>query len=115
MAPDPAVQTVGAADIVTVLGVPRQNNLTPEQVRGAHCVWCATKLTAAAVDLGRRQGSYQGVYGPWFPRACDPCTRKEAARILAIHVTSCERCARPLPAYCPDRGALSRLAGEETR
>lgn len=104
-----------AADIVTVLLVPRQSGLTPEQIRGAHCVWCAAHLTAAAVDLGRRQGSFMGVVGPWFPRACDPCTREEARRILAIHVTSCERCTQPARPYCPDSVALGRLAREEAQ
>ncbi|MGW2620336.1 hypothetical protein [Streptomyces sp. NPDC001500] len=109
------VREIPPESIAYVFAVPRQTGLTPEQIRGAHCVWCATQLTAAAVDLGRRQGSYQGVYGPWFPRACDPCTRKEAARILTLHDGSCRICARPPYSRCPDRVALSRLAGEETR
>jgi hypothetical protein len=107
------VQTSSAADITTVLLLPRQSSLAPEQIRGAHCVWCSAQLTAAAVDLGRRQGSYQGVYGPWFPRACDPCTRTEASRVLGLHLGSCRICTRPVPAYCPDRQALTRLAGED--
>ncbi|MFG2277502.1 hypothetical protein ACGFNQ_02290 [Streptomyces asoensis] len=101
-----------AVGIVTVLPVPRQSGLTPKQIRGAHCVWCSVQLTAAAVDLGRRQGSFMGVVGPWFPRACDPCTRKEARRIFDIHVTSCERCTQSARPYCPDKVALLRLAGQ---
>jgi hypothetical protein len=102
-----------SAGIATVFPVPRQNALTPEQVRGANCVWCATPLTAAAFDLGRRHGSYMGVYGPWFPRACDSCTRAEASRVLHVHSGACVRCSRPVPAYCPDGEALRRLAKTE--
>ncbi|MEV1063361.1 hypothetical protein [Streptomyces sp. NPDC050263] len=112
-----ANQTEGPPDvgIVTVLPVPRQNGLTPEQVRGAHCVWCDEHLTAAAFDLGRRQGSYMGVYGPWFPRACDSCTRAQAHRVLGIHAVNCPRCSGRSRAYCPDGQALRRLAQEEEK
>jgi len=101
-----------AVDVVTVLPVPLQRSLSPEQVRGAHCVWCSEQLTAAAFDLGRRHGSYMGVYGPWFPRACDRCTRAQASRVLAIHDDACGRCTRVPHTYCPDRAGLARLARE---
>lgn len=105
------VRKIPLEGIATAFPVPRQNSLTPEQIRGAHCVWCSVQLTAAAVSLGRRQGSFMGVVGPWFPRACDPCTRAEAGRVLDIHLRSCERCAG-VPTYCPDRDELTKLARE---
>ncbi|GGQ48889.1 hypothetical protein [Streptomyces asoensis] len=112
MGPTPG--TPVTVSIVTVLPVPRQSGLEPEQVRGATCVWCRKQLTADAVDLGRRQGSYAGVYGPWYPRACDGCTQREADRVLKLHVTTCTRCSPPLPRYCPDGTALRALAmGDE--
>ena len=101
--------------IVTVLPVPRQTGLAAEQVRGATCVWCGVHLTAAAVDLGRRHGSFMGVVGPWFPRACDRCTQAQAVRVLEIHVRSCARCTRPVAMYCPDATALRALAPEDQR
>lgn len=99
--------------IVTLIPVPRQSGLTPEQVRGAHCVWCSAQLTAAAVSLGRRHGSYMGVWGPWFPRACDACTRTQARRVLDIHVVTCVRCSGRSHVSCPDGQRLHRLAQEE--
>ncbi|WP_328433146.1 hypothetical protein [Streptomyces sp. NBC_00425] len=102
---------VPPTDIVTVIPVPRQNDMSPEQVRGAHCVWCSVRLTAAAVSLDRRQGRYMGVYGPWFPRACDPCTRAQARRVLDVHLEACGRCPG-VPTPCPDREALAKLARE---
>lgn len=107
------VREIPPEGIATVFPVPRQNALTPEQVRGACCVWCATPLTAAAFDLGRRHGSFMGVYGPWFPRACDGCTRAEAGRVLAVHLKACVRCSRSIPAPCSDGEALRRLAEGE--
>lgn len=109
----PAQSNPPPAAITAVLPVPRQNNLTTEQVRGATCVWCAAALTAAAFDLGRRHGSFMGVYGPWFPRACDACTRAEAGRVLRVHTKGCARCSRPGPAHCPDGEDLRRLAETE--
>lgn len=103
------------APVTEMLPVPPQHTLTPEQVRGAHCVWCPepTPLPADALALGLRQGHYMGVYGPWYPRACDPCTRRGAARVLAVHVTACTDCARLARVsggLCPDGEALRQLA-----
>jgi hypothetical protein len=103
------------ADITTILPVPPMARLTPEQIRGADCVWCPTTLTAAAFPLGRRYGTHQGVAGYWFPRACDPCTREQARRVLDVHVRSCTVCVRRArdasARKCPDRKALRLLAG----
>ncbi|MGQ4358583.1 hypothetical protein [Streptomyces sp. SAS_272] len=108
-----AEQGTPTTGIVTILPVPRQSGLTPEQVRGACCVWCSADLTAAAVDLGRRYGSFMGVRGPWFPRACDSCTRAQARRVHDIHVGTCDRCSGRSHVLCPDGQSLYRLAREE--
>lgn len=112
--PHATAGTPSTTSVVTVLPVPRQSGLEPEQVRGASCVWCRKQLAADAIDLGRRHGSYAGVYGPWYPRACDDCTQREARRVLALHTTACARCAPPIPRYCPDGTELRALAmGDE--
>lgn len=111
----PAQGSPRPAPITETLPVPPQHRLTPEQVRGAHCVWCPepTPVPADAFALGLRHGHFQGVYGPWYPRGCKGCTRKEAARVLEIHAKACTECgrlARVCGGLCPDGEALRQLA-----
>lgn len=112
----PAQGSPPPAPVTEMLPVPDQHRLTPEQVRGAHCVWCKVSLPADAIALGRRHGHYMAVYGPWYPRSCDPCIRAQAARVLDVHVTACKECARLARVsggLCPDGEALRQLAEEE--
>ncbi|MFF9279493.1 hypothetical protein [Streptomyces griseosporeus] len=69
--------------------LPSVEELTPEQIRGAACVWCGTRLTAeTAVDLGERRRPGHSA----FPRGCRPCTHTAANRALQDHAPRCEQC-----------------------
>lgn len=94
-----------------LLIVPALSTLQPEQIRGAACVWCGTALTADALSLGRRLGTFMGVISAWFPRACVPCSSARAERALLIHQRDCGRCAaRTWPACCDEAKSLRDLA-----
>ncbi|EDY42600.1 hypothetical protein [Streptomyces sp. SPB074] len=53
--------------------LPAFDTLTPEQRRGAACVWCGTAVQPGIddVDLGARRAAAGG--SAWFPRGCRPC------------------------------------------
>ncbi|MGW1532350.1 hypothetical protein [Streptomyces aureus] len=96
---------------VEMLPMPRVRSLTPEQIEGAACPWCAIHVDG---DAGLRLGPRIGVTGSgiarWFPRACRPCVGKAAARVYRLHVRTCARCSHR--DYCPDSKALHALAQE---
>ncbi|WP_157852689.1 hypothetical protein RFN58_06735 [Streptomyces iakyrus] len=99
------------ASALALLPLPRVASLSGLQARGAACVWCQTRLTIeTAVDLGERPGP-SGV--TVFPRGCDSCVQRLAARVYRIHIANCRACLRNQP--CPDRRALRSLASEGAR
>ncbi|MFJ3037699.1 hypothetical protein [Streptomyces tendae] len=76
-------------DVLAVLGLPSFGELTPDQARGAVCVWGTEQLTTeTAVDLGEQAGPE----GRWWPRACRTHTADRAHRGLFDHAPSCEQC-----------------------
>ncbi|MER7738907.1 hypothetical protein ABTX34_11370 [Streptomyces sp. NPDC096538] len=90
-----------------LLPVPRPDRVHPEQAAGRACVWCGKEPT---IDLGTRLSTHTGAVQSWAPRACQPCAAREAARVLAIHVTNCHRCRGR--DGCPDARALRQLAAD---
>ncbi|MFE0819184.1 hypothetical protein [Streptomyces sp. NPDC058847] len=87
------------ADVLAVLtGVlPALDTLTNDQVRGAHCAWCRTPVTAdVAIDFGEQTSpspwSTSTIGMRWYPRACPACIAKAAHRGLFAHAPSCEQC-----------------------
>jgi hypothetical protein len=69
--------TATAASAATRLTLPAIGTRSPEQVRGAACVWCDTRLTGAtAIDLGVRSGNFAGAITRWYPRGCSHCVRE---------------------------------------
>ncbi|WP_333736359.1 hypothetical protein [Streptomyces sp. IBSBF 2806] len=88
-----------------MLAVPRAEGLSPERIDGKRCVWCGGAKT---VNLGPRISAIGGALQQWFPRGCQPCTRREAKRVHSIHITTCARCTHA--DYCPDSEALYRLS-----
>lgn len=100
---------------LAILQLPGMGHLAPEQIRGARCVWCATRLTGeTAIDLGARSGSLAGIVSRWFPRACKACTLKVALAAHETHPRTCEQCVDD-PYECTERRALRRLALELRR
>ncbi|MFC8987841.1 hypothetical protein [Streptomyces sp. NPDC057115] len=95
-----------------LLAVPRPDRIRPEQAAGHRCVWCPGPPT---VSLGTRLSTSSGPerLRRWHPRACEPCTRTQAARVLDVHLGSCRRCAPAGGFYCADARALSALAAGE--
>lgn len=104
---------VSPEPITAALPLPT-GSLEPDQIRGAACVWCREPLDAAAIDLGDRPGTFQGVDGRWFPRGCAPCANAAVRRVLGIHVRTCDRCTRDASS-CDTRRALRQLALETRR
>lgn len=88
-----------------MLPVPKPDQLAPARISGTHCVWCGS---GPAVGLGPRLSVIDGHLERWHPRACTPCTRREAAHVHGIHRTTCPRCTHR--EYCPDGRALYDLA-----
>lgn len=79
------------AAVLEILGLPFFDGLTPDQARGAACVWCAVRLTGeTAVDLGEHLSPFDGTH--WFPRACRTDTADRAHRGLFTHAPTCEQC-----------------------
>jgi hypothetical protein len=92
--------------VLDTLDLPNPAHLTPDQVRGGHCCWCRTVLTAeTAVDLGERREPEH-----WFPRCCPTCIQA-ADR---THAGMCELCAINA-ADCKTAAALRQLVREHTR
>jgi hypothetical protein len=91
---------------VELLPVPRPDRIHPEQAAGRACVWCGEG--EPSVSLGARLTTRLGAVNSWAPRSCEACAVREAARVLAIHVTNCYRCC--VRDGCADARALRRLA-----
>jgi hypothetical protein len=94
-----------------LLPVPRPDRIRPEQAAGRLCVWCGE--SEPTVGLGSRLTTRLGAVDTWAPRACQPCAAREAARVLAIHVTNCYRCC--VRDGCADARALRQLADSRYR
>ncbi len=101
---DPRTQT--STLVLDTLDLPDPARLTVDQVRGGHCCWCDTVLTAeTAVDLGERR---QPIH--WFPRCCPTCIRAQAR----THGGMCEVCVEQ-PGACETAAALKQLVREHSR
>ncbi|MES9522483.1 hypothetical protein [Streptomyces capoamus] len=104
--------TASAINPLAALPLPELGALTPEQARGATCVWDGAPLTAeTAVNLGERQDA-EGT--SLFPRACRPCALKQAMDALVAHGQSCEQCVDDSN-LCPDGRGLVRAVREARR
>ncbi|MCT9084113.1 hypothetical protein [Streptomyces fulvoviolaceus] len=88
-----------------MLPAPKTADLTPKRISGTVCVWCGK---TPQVALGIRLSVIGDALSRWWPRACQPCAAREAARVHAIHLTTCARCTHR--DYCPDAHALHSLA-----
>jgi hypothetical protein len=88
------------------LDLPNPARLNADQVRGGHCCWCNTALTAeTAVDLGERRHPTH-----WFPRCCPTCIRAADH----AHVGMCEICVET-PGACQTAATLKQLVREHSR
>ncbi|MGW2082477.1 hypothetical protein ACWCOW_37160 [Streptomyces sp. NPDC001939] len=97
-----------------LLQVPGPGTLYERQVRGQACVWCAVVLcTAAAVDLGQRDGEFDGTVVRWFPRSCRRCAIRHVYSEQLDHTQNCEQCTDD-PALCA-HGRWLRLVVRQTR
>ncbi|MFF7977458.1 hypothetical protein [Streptomyces sp. NPDC007905] len=95
--------------------LPGTGTLSPEQLRGAGCVWCMTELHGdSAVDLQQRYDSVLGVVGRWYPRGCQRCSLKAVLAEASRHPRDCEQC-QEQPTLCETRRALRALALELRR
>ncbi|MET8829402.1 hypothetical protein ABZX40_26110 [Streptomyces sp. NPDC004610] len=95
------------ADVLTLLALPALAALTPDQERGAVCVWGRSEApltTMTAINLGEQQTDGRH----WFPRACRPHTGAHAYRALMDHAPQCRPCIQDAIA-CPTGIALRRL------
>lgn len=88
-----------------MLPLPRVAILSESRRDGQECVWCGDE---PSLSLGLRIAVIRGVLNRFAPRACQSCARREAARVLAVHVRTCQKCAGRR--YCVDALALSKLA-----
>ncbi|WP_318205408.1 hypothetical protein [Streptomyces sp. SCL15-4] len=103
--------TAGTQPALAALPLPKYDTLTPDQARGATCVWDGTRLTGeTAVDLGPRRDDD----GVWFPRACRPCAQKQAMDALVEHSSECEQCVDDHN-LCPEGSTLVRAVREARR
>lgn len=86
--------------------------MSDAQREGRACPWCNTAVTAeTSVDLGERDlPRFNAVI---HPRACRPCTSREARASFAHHCRMCGACARD--EVCADKMSLYRLAKETRR
>ncbi|QLJ03721.1 hypothetical protein HZZ00_23855 [Streptomyces sp. NEAU-sy36] len=104
-----------AAALLAHLELPAPSRLTAPQVRGAHCVWCATPLDGAtAVDLGQRYEPVLGVVGRWFPRSCRSCALPYVLAAYKTHWATCEQCVDD-ETQCDTHRGLRALALELRR
>lgn len=103
----PASRTRGPSALeADALALPDPAKLNADQVRGGHCCWCNTPLTAVtAVDLGERRHPMH-----WFPRCCTTCIRATDRS----HVGMCETCVEE-PGACETAAALRQLVREYAR
>ncbi|MET8826130.1 hypothetical protein ABZX40_13740 [Streptomyces sp. NPDC004610] len=80
------------AEALALLALPVLAALTPDQERGAVCVWGRSEAplnAKTAINLGEQQAD-DGRH--WFPRACHPHTKTHAYRALLDHAPLCEQC-----------------------
>lgn len=95
-----------SADVLLALALPSLDSLTPDQRRGAVCVWGTTVLsTQTAYDLGEREDQD----GRLFPRGCAPCTAAAARQAFRTHSRWCVTCERD-EELCYVHSGLRRLA-----
>nr|WP_234010141.1 hypothetical protein [Streptomyces sp. SA3_actF] len=74
--------------------------LTPEQQRGAACVWCAAPLRPGVtdIDLGpRRWRPSDGAEVAWFPRTCPNCYYLQGASDRQRSARALDRLVRVAP------------------
>ncbi|MFF7096430.1 hypothetical protein ACFY9A_29145 [Streptomyces rubradiris] len=104
--------TAGTQPALAALPLPEYDTLTPDQARGATCVWDGTRLTGeTAVDLGPRRDEDDVV---WFPRACRQCAQQQAMDALIQHTGACEQCVDD-HTRCPEGSTLVRAVREARR
>lgn len=100
---------------VQLLDLPTLDGLTPDQVRGATCIWCDVGLTTdSAVDLGERKHRRLDGHYSTFPRGCRADTHRAAVQALHDHAGSCEQCADDAE-QCTVSRILYRLVRQEWR
>lgn len=114
-----STESIPAAVLAVLASVlPSLDTLTDDQVRGAHCAWCKTPVTAdTAVDFGEQTSpapwATSTIGMRWYPRACPACVAKAAHRGLMDHASDCADCRRvPAPGeptVCELARALNRL------
>lgn len=105
------ITTTAHARALAGLVVAGPARLKPPQVRGEHCVWCATPLGEDALALGQRSCQITGVVGRWAPRGCTRCTLDAALDAHNRHPRVCPQCADD-PTACETRRGLRALALE---
>ncbi|WP_326677713.1 hypothetical protein [Streptomyces sp. NBC_01237] len=81
----PVVPSTVPPEVAATMPLPAVNDLTEQQQRGWHCVWCRSPLgTDLGVDLGeQRVTPATGAAYSWFPRECVDalaCSGRRAAR-----------------------------------
>lgn len=112
MPSDTATSPPSTAAVLAGLVLPAPARLSPPQVRGAACVWCATMVRGGtAVDLGQRYDRILGVPGRWFPRGCRACTKAVVDASVKEHEGTCEQCVDD-PDLCETRSAMQALSVE---
>lgn len=104
-----------AIDALALLPRPGLSELSEEQVRGAACIWCGTRLSAhTAVNLGEERVRLLDGAITMFPRSCRTCVADRAHQALLAHAPACEPCIDNA-AECETGRALYRLIRENRR
>ncbi|MFE2044331.1 hypothetical protein ACFXAZ_26090 [Streptomyces sp. NPDC059477] len=101
------------ASVLDLLALPALAVLTPDQERGAVCVWGRSEAplnAKTAINLGQQQTDGRH----WFPRACHRHTTSHAYRALLDHAPLCEQCVDDAGA-CQIGVTLRRLMREGRR
>lgn len=103
--PTPPAPDATGGRLISLAG--RFPTMSLAQREGRACPWCNTPVTAeTGIDLGERDLPRFGAV--IHPRACRPCTSREARASFAHHCRMCGACARD--EFCPDKMPLYRLA-----
>lgn len=106
----------GTVDTLSILTIPRLEDITERQVRGIACIWDGIPLVAAnAVDLGVRKGSRAGAPVSWYPRGCRSCVAFAAVTQAALHSRACAACRNSEGPPCNQGRALHELVREYRR
>ncbi|MFJ2090415.1 hypothetical protein ACIOEW_14280 [Streptomyces sp. NPDC087901] len=83
--------------------LPPISELSAQQQRGVHCVFCGTALHAGAVrDLGPQLTKAHGSVVRRFPRSCHSCPKGQAM---------CDRCGQPIAAGDEERVTIHGASG----